>query len=83
MIKLPIFSSKRVYRGSIPIWAWNDSRFLPEVYIEGALILRNFTTRLSANNESISFGSFQLPDALLHSDRLIFQGGIDPIIRGC
>lgn len=58
------------------------NEFTAGAYRFGHGMIQDFYPRLSANNESISFGSFQLPDALLHSDRLIFQGGIDPIIRG-
>uniref|UniRef100_A0A914NZ31 Phospholipase A(2) n=1 Tax=Meloidogyne incognita TaxID=6306 RepID=A0A914NZ31_MELIC len=41
-----------------------------------------FYQRLDAFNRTIPFGGFAFVDGTLKSDRLIFQGGIDPIIRG-
>uniref|UniRef100_A0A915CRG8 peroxidase n=1 Tax=Ditylenchus dipsaci TaxID=166011 RepID=A0A915CRG8_9BILA len=51
----------------LQIWSWNDTGILPKV-------------RQSQPNHTKWW--IQLVDGTLHSDRLIFQGGVDPIIRG-
>uniref|UniRef100_A0A914DCU9 Peroxidase n=1 Tax=Acrobeloides nanus TaxID=290746 RepID=A0A914DCU9_9BILA len=41
-----------------------------------------FYPRLDQFNRTTQFGGFNFVDGTLHSDRLIFQGGPDSIIRG-
>ena len=45
-------------------------------------MIQEFYPRLDFRNQTIAQGGFHFVDGTLKSDRLIFQGGIDPIVRG-
>ncbi|CAK5035046.1 unnamed protein product [Meloidogyne enterolobii] len=58
------------------------NEFTSGAYRFGHGMIQEFYQRLDAFNRTIPFGGFAFVDGTLKSDRLIFQGGIDPIIRG-
>lgn len=58
------------------------NEFTAGAYRFGHGMIQEFYPRLEEGNLTSSFGGFQFVDGLLHSDRLIFQGGMDPVIRG-
>ncbi|KHN73447.1 Peroxidase mlt-7 [Toxocara canis] len=45
-------------------------------------MIQEFYPRLDNRHQNTSFGGFNFVDGTLHSDHLIFQGGIDPVLRG-
>uniref|UniRef100_A0A915Q5C3 peroxidase n=1 Tax=Setaria digitata TaxID=48799 RepID=A0A915Q5C3_9BILA len=45
-------------------------------------MIQEFYPRLDRNFRNISLGSLSFVDGTQHSDRLLFGGGIDPILRG-
>ncbi|VDO39807.1 unnamed protein product [Onchocerca flexuosa] len=45
-------------------------------------MIQEIYPRLDQNFNNISLGSFSFFEGTLHNDRLIFGGGIDPILRG-
>ncbi|KAI1731361.1 heme peroxidase domain-containing protein [Ditylenchus destructor] len=71
------------YRGYDPnIDSTIANEFTAGAYRFGHGMIQEFYPRLDARNQSINFGGINFVDATLHSDKLIFQGGVDPIIRG-
>ncbi|KAI6223159.1 Peroxidase mlt-7 [Aphelenchoides besseyi] len=71
------------YRGYNPnIDATIANEFVSGAHRFGHGMIQEFYPRLDFRNQTIPSGGFHFVDGTLHSDRLIFQGGIDPIIRG-
>uniref|UniRef100_A0A1I8BVE9 Peroxidase n=1 Tax=Meloidogyne hapla TaxID=6305 RepID=A0A1I8BVE9_MELHA len=71
------------YRGYDPnVDSTVANEFTSGAYRFGHGMIQEFYQRLDAFNRTIPFGGFAFVDGTLKSDRLIFQGGIDPIIRG-
>jgi hypothetical protein len=58
------------------------NEFTAGAYRFGHGMIQEFYPRLDARNRTITSGGFEFTDGTLHSDRLIFQGGMDPILRG-
>jgi len=56
------------------------NEFTSAAFRFGHGMLQEFYPRIGANNGTMA--GFMFKDGTQHSDRLIFQGGIDPIIRG-
>ena len=71
------------YRGYDPnIDPTVANEFTAGAYRFGHGMIQEFYPRLDEFNRTIPSGGFAFVDGTLKSDRLIFQGGIDPIIRG-
>ncbi|MFH4973324.1 hypothetical protein AB6A40_000033 [Gnathostoma spinigerum] len=45
-------------------------------------MIQEFYPRLDRHNRNTSFGGYRFVDGTLHSDHFVFEGGVDPVIRG-
>jgi peroxidase len=76
-------STVGIYRGYDPsVDSTIANEFTAGAYRFGHGMIQEFYPRLDERNRTIGFGGFQFVDGTLHSDHLIFQGGVDPVIRG-
>ncbi|KAH7699852.1 hypothetical protein AAVH_33039 [Aphelenchoides avenae] len=76
-------STVGIYRGYDPnVDPTIANEFTAGAYRFGHGMIQEFYPRLDERNRTIGFGGFQFVDGTLHSDHLIFQGGVDPILRG-
>ncbi|TMS40178.1 hypothetical protein L596_006590 [Steinernema carpocapsae] len=71
------------YRGYNPnVDSTLANEFTAGAYRFGHGMIQEIYPRLDEGFRNMSVGAIPFSEATLHSDRLLFQGGIDPIVRG-